>query len=181
MKCRNCDNKATIEIIITSNDKEEHVALCSECYNQLQWHGPNKEEPQKVDLLFTDVLKDLLSGVMQSTKNDESDDHEISCPGCGYTLKKINDVGRFGCDQCYQTFRGAIRSVLKTTQGNTQHIGVHPKSYTEIIELRDAIASMKKELEEMVFEEDYENAADVRDRLKEMSEQLSALRGGHHG
>lgn len=125
--------------------------------------------------------------------------NETKCLTCGESLSDFKQTGLFGCSECYQTYRDLIRSMLDEIQGAHKHLDndretlfadkpEDKKRYLHIEgagkdepgETRDVIASeekrtmsereqLKNKLEKLVKEENYEEAALVRDKIKALS------------
>ena len=131
--------------------------------------------------------------------------HEnIACPNCGQTYQDFRKTGLFGCSLCYETFGKRLEPVFRKVQGSLTHKGrvmqisqpkdndqqglpddeheafpenqndktnyrVNPKE-TEINQLRE-------QLREVVIQEDYEKAAQLRDKIRDMEKSLADQRG----
>ena len=52
---------------------------------------------------------------------------EKRCPTCKMTLKDIAHVGKFGCANCYATFKDDIVDIVRRVQGGQfEHVGKTP-------------------------------------------------------
>jgi protein arginine kinase activator len=83
-------------------------------------------------------------------------------------------VGRFGCSECYEAFRKQIDPLLKRIHGTNRHIGKVPLSTgpagpvpEEKKNLQD-IKSLKSLLEKAIQSENFEEAARLRDSIRDM-------------
>lgn len=86
------------------------------------------------------------------------------CLGCGFSLHEIKSGGRFGCKECYKTFKEQIANLLPHIQaGAKTHLGKKPK---------DRTMSLKEKMQKAIEEERYEDAAEFRDAIKKL-EQIS--------
>jgi len=93
-----------------------------------------------------------------------------SCPACGATLQDFLQSGRLGCADCYRTWEGALRDILRKLHGATLHMG---ERYTERggAEPTDPVeraADLREQLRLAVETENFELAAEIRDRLRVM-------------
>ena len=85
------------------------------------------------------------------------------------------DTGMFGCSECYDVFSNPIDSLLKNLHGTAKHIGRGAKGEGEPIKEKvESKKLTKKEeleakLEKAIKEERYEDAAKLRDEIKEMN------------
>ena len=94
----------------------------------------------------------------------------------------MND-SRFGCPDCYNVFDILINDNIKQLQGNTRHIGKQPSFGWEGVSIvkedegksiESEITLLESKLREAIAEEDYEEAARLRDKIKELKEGLDA-------
>ena len=45
------------------------------------------------------------------------------CPGCGASFSDFRESGRLGCTECYVTFEGQLRILIRRYHGSTHHHG----------------------------------------------------------
>lgn len=99
-----------------------------------------------------------------------------SCAGCGATLQDFRETGRLGCGECYATFGAELRDLLRRLHGSTTHVGdryLAPGAVTESEPDGDAAAidpsaGLREQLREAIAAEDFERAAELRDRLRSL-------------
>lgn len=181
MKCDRCTQDASIEITVTAGMKEFTMNLCHSCYMKILQEQMGLFVQNGQPKLFDDVLSELLGGVM-SEEFDQVDD-SIKCTGCGYSMKDIIKKGKFGCEQCYSSFYEEVKKILQSTHSATQHHGLVPQDYREVMDLEKEISSQKAALEAVIFTEEYEKAATIRDELlllQDKKEKLLQERGVSH-
>jgi len=90
-----------------------------------------------------------------------------ACPTCHATLSDFRESGRLGCAECYRTFEGSLRDLLRRLHGSSRHLGKRyappgdepPSSQTSTDQLRE-------QLRLAVQAENFELAAELRDRLR---------------
>src|SRR5690625_4636071 len=77
-------------------------------------------------------LQDLLTGLFNfgssqvELPNEQifKEVEELQCPKCNITFNDFQRIGKFGCANCYQTFKVKLDSIFKRVHsGNTKHIG----------------------------------------------------------
>ncbi len=93
-----------------------------------------------------------------------------SCPACGATLDDFRETGRVGCAQCYKTFEVALRELLRRLHGSSRHFGERyrpSESETGVPSARE----LREQLRVAVEAEDFELAAELRDRLRVVENQ----------
>ena len=61
---------------------------------------------------------------------------------------------------------------MRRIHGNSQHIGKVPARSGEKVRLKKQIEALKAKLQEAVAAEKYEEAAEIRDSIKELEKQL---------
>ncbi len=88
------------------------------------------------------------------------------CHTCGCTLSHISEKGRVGCADCYEVFKNELLPYIKRVHGNTKHIGKTP-----ILENINEIKELKETLNRLIAEEKYEQAAVIRDKIRERSQE----------
>ena len=104
MKCSNCgSNNANVTYEQNINGEVTTLKLCEKCAQKLGIFN-------SFDNIFSPMVLDL----------DYILPEEIKCKGCGYTLSKYKSTGLFGCDECYNTFKKEIDSILLKLQGKNR-------------------------------------------------------------
>ena len=74
----------------------------------------------------------------------------------------------FRCPECYVTFAEGLRGLLKTMHKGTRHTGKAPESLRAIRENADRMMLQAK-LAKAIKDENYEQAAQVRDEIKQLT------------
>jgi protein arginine kinase activator len=112
----------------------------------------------------------------------EPADTDVACPACGGTLNDFRQTGRLGCARCYTTFETHLRDLLRRLHGSSQHVGerydapvaaaapgVPPAAGGEAAGGAGGQAGvLREQLRRAIESEDFELAAELRDRLKVM-------------
>lgn len=169
MKCQHCNkNEATTYIKKNINGKVTEMHLCSECANELGVMDEFSTDNFFSDTFFGNFLgagipsMNILSGIDR-------------CEYCGSTFNDIVQSGKLGCAHCYDKFKEKLEPSLVKIHGKTKHIGKNI-SYTEVNEkeenntvVESEIDVLKRKLKEAVKEQRFEDAAVLRDKIKELS------------
>lgn len=87
--------------------------------------------------------------------------HE-KCPACGYPLDTLSKTGRLGCGVCYEKFSAHLTTALQESQKALVHVGKRPGRKNARRE------DLEAELQQLVRSEQYEKAAEVRDRIAKL-------------
>jgi protein arginine kinase activator len=163
MKCEMCKkNSATVRYTEVVNKKVMKMNLCEECA---------KKKGVSVQAPFT--IADLLSGLAEVGAKAE-DDAAKACPSCGLTYGDFKKTGRLGCDGCYTAFEKSLRGLFETIHKSTGHTGRIPShAKGEVDELR-LLRELESGLCAAVGREEFEKAAELRDRIQELKKGVRA-------
>lgn len=166
MLCCVCKEKeAKVHLTQIVGDKMQKVDLCEGCAAQKGVNDPAG---------FS--LADLLLGLGASQETEPAaGGAEVKCKSCGFTQADFKKAGRLGCSECYVTFSEGLEGLLKTMHKGTKHMGKVPHSFQQSRDLADKLKSLQKKLEKAVTDEDFEQAAAMRDEIKTTKDKLAAL------
>ena len=89
------------------------------------------------------------------------------------TYTQFGQVGRFGCAQCYEAFTPNLLPLFRRLHGNQKHIGKIPLRAGSFVRLKKDIEDLKKKLYEKVAAEAFEDAAVLRDEIKQLESELA--------
>lgn len=165
MLCCICKEKnATVHLTQITGEKMQKVDLCEECAKS---KGVNDQTG------FS--LADLLLGLGASQELEQSaGGTDTKCPQCGFTQADFKKSGRLGCSECYQTFAEGLGGLLKSMHKGTRHIGKVPESLRSKRDLADQLTALQKKLNKAIETENFEQAAQLRDEIKQLNHQLAA-------
>jgi protein arginine kinase activator len=166
MQCCVCkEREAKVHLTQIVGEKMQKVDLCEECAKQKGVNDPAG---------FS--LADLLLGLGASQEMEQAvGSSDLKCPHCGFTQADFKKAGRLGCSECYVTFADGLEGLLKSMHKGIKHIGKVPQSLQQSRDLSDKLKSLQKKLDKAVAEEDFEQAAQVRDEIKSTKDKLSDL------
>lgn len=157
MKCDACNSgEATVFLTQIVNGKMQKVNLCQTCAKANEVDDPTGFQ-----------LTDLLAGLGSSESLDSSPSL-LKCEVCGFTQTDLKKTGRLGCSHCYDVFAGPVVGMLKNMHKGTQHTGKVPCRFREKKERLAALTVLREELDEAVSQENYELAANLRDRIRSL-------------
>lgn len=165
MKCQECGQKpATVHFTkIVQGDKSE-IHLCESCAKE------KGEWMNKTSAGFS--INSLLSGLL----NFESPVGTVAapprCTTCGLTYTQFSQVGRFGCADCYNHFQPRLEPLLRKVHGSTSHAGKVPQRTGGIIKKRRELDELRSKLQGAIQQEKFEEAAVLRDKIRELEQQL---------
>jgi len=127
-----------------------------------------KQNPAKVHL--TQIVGDKMQKV--DLCEECARQKGVKCPNCGFTQADFKKAGRLGCSQCYQTFAEGLEGLLKSMHKGTKHVGKVPQALRQSRELSERLKNLQKKLDRAVSSEDFEQAASLRDEIKETKDQI---------
>ncbi|MDP2479019.1 MAG: UvrB/UvrC motif-containing protein [Candidatus Palauibacterales bacterium] len=164
MRCDNCgEREAEIHLTQIVDSELTTLHLCSECAGE-------KGVPTQVGLgsaPLTDFLAQMEKGTSDSALSVEAE----ACPYCGTTAADFRRTGRLGCSQCWAHFEPKLRALLRRIHGSTQHVGKLYLGAAEEdvgVDADARIGTLRRRLERAIELEDFETAADLRDRIREL-------------
>ncbi|MFH0731438.1 MAG: UvrB/UvrC motif-containing protein [Candidatus Omnitrophota bacterium] len=172
MICDICHKKeATIHITEIVNGEASELHVCQSC-----------AEAESIKAQQSFGIADLLSGLVDFPTLAEEKEQYLKCPSCGMTYSDFRKIGRLGCSDCYMAFNKALLPLLKNIHGSTHHTGKEPKALPaggetehpeEIKELTsyEKIQHLKQKLQQAIRSEDYEKAAALRDRIRDLEKE----------
>ncbi len=164
MLCCICkEREATVHLTQIAGDKMQKVDLCEECAKTKGVNDPTG---------FS--LADLLLGLGASQEIEQSGSGELRCPKCGFTQDDFKKAGRLGCPDCYRTFEDALEGLLKSMHKGIRHVGKVPENLRQTLDLSDRIKTLQKRLAKAIEEENFEQAAVLRDEIKQISARLNS-------
>lgn len=88
------------------------------------------------------------------------------CPTCGASISDFNRIGKFGCGDCYKTFKPEAERILRQVHSSSVHSGKIPSKSGAEVKLKRRLEELRKNLKEAVANEDYETAAKLHSEIK---------------
>lgn len=164
--CSVCKEKpATVFLTnISADEKAQKLDLCDDC-------AKAKGVDNNLIFPFADVIHGL--GASQEIEQ-AAGGTETRCPKCGFTQADFKKSGRLGCAVCYQTFSEGLAVLLKTMHKGTRHIGKAPEAQRESRDQAERVKALEKKLKRAVDSENFEQAAEIRDEIRQMTQRRMA-------
>jgi len=193
MKCQKCSKPAVIHLteIVTDpagTKRAVEVHLClghaaeagliapgSEILPQVMSAGPatppkksDSGKPASSDTAI--VPAPPASGGLVVTRDKGVPNDPAACPVCGLSWSNFKQSGLMGCAHDYELYESKLLPLLKRAQeGSTQHAGKIPHSQkTEDTDRQVATLRLRRELQKAIDAENYEQAASLRDQLRNL-------------
>lgn len=186
MLCQNCGkNNANVRYTQIINGIKKEVMLCDECASKL---GIDSISIPDFPINFKSFLGDFFNDYQENQLMPNLSNTITKCKKCNMTYDDFIKTGMFGCEDCYDTFADPIDALLKNLHGTARHIGRIPGKRANNIKINEENQNNKEEkndsnnkpnkvnkkeelqqeLEKAIKEERYEDAAKIRDKLKEI-------------
>ncbi|TET32790.1 MAG: excinuclease [Planctomycetota bacterium] len=160
MLCEHCNkNIATVHLTEIIDDIKKEVHLCEDC---AQGKGLSFKKQQ---FSLQELLGSLVAQVAESKGEDVSGE---VCPVCGTTFADFQSKGRLGCPADYTTFKSTLIPLLEKIHGNAQHFGKVPSRADRGLAAEKELMELKQRLADAVKREQYEKAAELRDRIAKL-------------
>lgn len=158
MLCEDCqENEAEVQLTAIIDGQMRTLELCSSCATERGLPAPSTTAP------LADFLAQL--GPEESSTAESGD----PCPYCGISEREFRKTGRLGCPQCYAHFEPQLRGLLRRLHGSPQHVGkLYMSAGSETGDRIARLSAMRRRLQRAVETEDFELAAELRDRIHEV-------------
>lgn len=165
MLCQVCNkNNATVHYTKIINGEIEELHMCDECAMN------NNEFEFDTTFSFHKLLTGLIDSFQGETTRKEAG--EFACPFCGLSYAQFRQTGKFGCPQCYDTFKSNLIPLFKGIHGHNKHMGKVPKRTNKTLAKKREIHRLRTEMDRLVSREAFEEAAVLRDKIKELENEL---------
>lgn len=165
MLCQNCGKyEATTHVKRIINGESAEAHLCSDCAKALGY----------TDVFggFGNTFGDLLGSFFGESQVGGIGSRTIRCEKCGNTFNDIVNSGKLGCADCYTTFYDKLLPSLQRIHGKTRHEGKNPTVINaELAHSENTLASLEEELKTAVSQQNFERAAELRDKINKMKEE----------
>ncbi|WP_174615370.1 UvrB/UvrC motif-containing protein [Virgibacillus ihumii] len=172
MECQECHNRtATLHFTQVINGNKTEVHVCEKCAQEKGYMTYPDDEYSLHNLLAGLFNFDAPS--MESPQNTPYKQKEdLQCSQCGMTFTEFKQVGKFGCAECYHAFSDRLDPIFRRVHsGNTRHNGKVPQRKGGDLYTKKQIEAHKEELQRLIKDEAFEEAAKVRDRIRELENQ----------
>jgi protein arginine kinase activator len=160
MLCESCNERdAVVHLTTIENNAVHQLHLCERCAAERGVETPAAAPKHPLG----EFLHEVHAKVASSSPDNQR------CTFCNTTMADFRATGRWGCARCYTNFEAGIRELLRRVQGNHRHVG---RSYrppmSETLERAAVVGELKDRLRRAIENEQFELAADLRDRIRVM-------------
>jgi len=164
--CQACERRpAVVEFIQVTGDERREMALCRECALSIGVRAQVEAFQRLSQLLTQHETPGNLFG---------ADALQTKCAHCGLMFGEFVRTGLLGCPHCYQDFHELLKPALRRLHGVTKQIpeesphGPEAASSPEVASKAESRTRLEAELNLALLDEDYERAAALRDKLRQL-------------
>ncbi len=170
MFCERCKNiEATIHLTEIIKDVKSELHLCESCAREIGLNSKlsnfSLSIPEMLSFLDIDEVDEFVNGSV--------------CKSCGLSFADYSRESKLGCPDCYRYLGESLKSVIAGYHGASRHMGKHPNNpaginsatYEKPVVTANPQLSMeelKNLLSRAVLDERYEEAALLRDKIREL-------------
>lgn len=171
MLCEKCQmREAAVHQTWIANGQQSESHLCAKCAEESgKFSGAHLSFPNINQLLVSLLGAEGLGQPLAVQSRPEP-----QCPACGLTYSQFAETGRLGCSQCYEHMEKQLSPLIRRIHNTTTHTGKVPKRTGGLVRLRKDLLQAKEELSKAVFMERFEDAAQIRDRIRVLEARLQA-------
>lgn len=171
MLCEKCKKRTAsvhIKKVVNNHTTEQH--LCEIC----------AQESGEFTNIFEQQISvhDFLKGLFSYGFEPQAKTTEEICSRCGMSLNDFGRTGRIGCSNCYKTFYKDIFALTKRIHGASTHTGKVPRRAGGAIAIKRRLMQLKETLAQHIKQEEYEQAAKVRDEIREIEKKIESGKEG---
>ena len=190
MLCQICKaHPATIHIQEIVNGETNTLHICPECAkkrNLAEGNAANSHFHEMLERLTQAIANSAelkLADLFEQKQPEEEESQDIQCDVCGTSWHAYKKNGRVGCAACYEQFSHLILEDIELNQHGSVHCGKTPPetveqwqdpAVSERINLRRKLERLRKGLDESIRREEYEQAAEIRDRIAGIEAELKS-------
>ena len=169
MKCQKCDRPATFHITELTGKKPQELHLCEE--HARHYLSESSEGMEAATGLSASMAQNMVQQMSLSQASDELKEiDQKTCAICGITFFDFRSRGRLGCPNDYISFEEQLDPLILGIHGESKHVGKSPKRGGKADDDRTLLIRLRRELDEAVAKEDYEQASKLRDQIKALAE-----------
>jgi protein arginine kinase activator len=159
MSCDQCrEREAVIHLTQIVNDQVTTLHLCERCAAEKGVESPASVTKTPLGTFLAAMGKEAETPAPKSAD---------TCVRCGGSLQDFRESGRLGCPECWRAFETPLRDLLRRLHGSTHHVGErYGDGEGAAGEPKVEVADLRERLRAAVESENFELAAELRDRLR---------------
>lgn len=170
--CQKCNEKpANVKFTKIENGKVIEFQLCQDCAEEISLF-----KHKKIDEDVKIALSNILSGLLNIQKKEEEPSSvppkykELICKNCGLPYESFHKTFLLGCSECYESFNDNLIPIIRKIHGSIENKGKVPSGQKRFLEISKKINDLRQQLDDAIEMEDYEIAAGIRDKIRELEQ-----------
>jgi protein arginine kinase activator len=159
--CDECHERdAVIHLTQIENAQVTLRHLCERCAAEKGVEAP---------AVSKSPLGNFLAAMGKELEEAAGEDGTEACPRCGASLRNFRETGRLGCPDCWRSFEPQLRELVRRLHGSSFHVGERYLPAGAVDEAdAELLGALREQLRIAVESENFELAAELRDRLRIM-------------
>jgi len=169
MLCEKCKKReARINLVKIVNGQKQEIWLCEECAKNIADTAFLNSMGNELEIPLQNFLTGMISNISQSEEKPK----ELVCPNCNMTEKELRENKKFGCSRCYDIFTEELDIILKDMNDTGKYVGKIPQKNRNELKQKIKLKNLKENLQQLILDEKYEEAAIVRDEIRELENNI---------
>ena len=166
MLCQVCNKRpANVHVTKVINNVRTELHLCQQCARERGelevFAGPKFAFSNLLaGLLQSDPAAGVPAGIPGGARR--------ACATCGLEYPEFMNTGFLGCSECYSQFLPLLKPLVGRIHGHARHTGKVPARAGKAVRFRKELESLREQLRTMIEAEEYEKAALVRDKIRDL-------------
>lgn len=175
MICEHCKERhANVTVTQVQNGETVQHHYCDVCAQQMNpFQLELQDEPISLQQFITNWFGNLPK---QQVHGRSPNQIQKACPTCQMTYQQFLKKGKFGCANCYATFKPMLPSIFEKLQAGTSHKSTTVVEPSPVRKLQQQIEELREKMKQAIAEERFEDAATMRDEVKALEQKM--LHGG---
>lgn len=159
MICELCKNhQASTHIKSMVNGEYSELWLCADCASKKGYGNFFAQTGTDFSSFLGNFFGDGLPSRTSASR----------CKRCGSSFADIARSGKVGCSECYSEFYDDLLPSIQKIHGNIQHTGKVAANASADVKIARKIEKTRQELAIAVKNQNFELAAQLRDKINEM-------------
>jgi protein arginine kinase activator len=164
--------QASVHLTQIINKEKREIHLCDSCARECEEFALKSSLESDFPFSINALLAGLMGKSLGYQTKPEKEVPTQRCSYCGMTYHQFIQRGKLGCSNCYDLFSSTLEPAMKKIHGSTYHHGKIPSRSGEKIKIKREIDDLKEQLRIVISEEEYEKAAQLRDKIKLLVSQM---------
>jgi protein arginine kinase activator len=173
--CDECKAKeACYTVSVMMGDQVTQRRLCPDCMAKMNMNFSAGNVAKMISAIMGALTGQGEEKTPAAPQNEDDAESTVQCESCGTTLQQFVKGGKLGCPGCYAAFREKLLPMLQQLHGRVEHAGRKPLVSESDQKRRARHQELVRLMEQAVALEDFETAAQLRDRINDLAQEEDA-------